>query len=294
MKKVDVSALISVALVVLIAAGLAWAGSQGGVVIFGLPLFTLSILLAFIIQWLVFIPAFIYQTEKFFDLTGSLTYTSVTVLAFLLGDGQDARSQLLMAMVLIWAGRLGSFLFRRVLKAGKDGRFDDIKPSFSRFLQTWTLQGLWVSFTLAAALAAITSRLKVEMDVFAWLGLAVWAFGFGIEVLADHQKEVFRRDAANTEKYIHSGLWSWSRHPNYFGEITLWIGVAITAFPVLRGWQFLTLISPVFVTLLLTRISGIPLLEKRADEKWGGQADYETYKASTSILVPLPPKENQV
>ena len=150
---------------------------------------------------------------------------------------------------------------------------------------------MWVSFTLAAALAAITAREKAPLDGYAVVGLVIWLIGISIEALADGQKSAFRSDPANKNRFIKTGLWSWSRHPNYFGEILLWFGVAIVAFPVLSGWQLLSLISPFFVFLLLTRVSGIPLLEKRADEKWGGQADYEAYKKRTSVLVPFPPKK---
>lgn len=291
MNKEDTRSLISLPIILLIAFGLALAGSQGGVRVSGIPLFALAVVLAFVIQWLAFIPAFILQTEKFFDITGSLTYITVTLLAVLLGRSGDWRAILLLALVVVWAARLGSFLFKRIHRSGKDERFDDIKPSFARFLMTWTLQGLWVSFTLAAALAAITSQMKKGLDVFAMAGLLVWIAGFTIEAVADQQKNAFRANPDNKGRFIRSGLWAWSRHPNYFGEIVLWIGVAIIALPVLRGWQWLTLISPVFVFFLLTRVSGIPMLEKRADEKWGGQSDYEAYKANTSILVPLPPKK---
>jgi len=179
----------------------------------------------------------------------------------------------------------------RIHTAGEDRRFREIKPSFARFLLTWTLQGLWVSFSVAAGLAVITSTVRVGLDAFAIVGFMVWLIGFAIEVIADRQKSAFNANPANKGKFIHTGLWAWSRHPNYFGEIVLWIGVAIIALPVLRGWQWATLISPIFIILLLTRISGVPLLEKRADEKWGGQPDYEAYKAGTSVLVPMPPKK---
>lgn len=291
MKDETLSVMISLVVVILIAAGLAWAGSQGSVLVKNIPLFALCIGLAFLIQWLVFIPAYILRTEKFFDLTGSLTYVTVVLVAVLLGEKPDARALLLMGMVMLWALRLGSFLVTRIRKSGKDSRFDSIKTSLLRFLQTWTLQGLWVSFTLAAVLAAITSRVRADLDIFALVGFVVWAFGLGIEAIADRQKRIFRADPKNKVRFIRSGLWSWSRHPNYFGEIVLWVGAAIVALPVLRGWQWLTLISPVFVFLLLTRVSGIPLLEKRADEKWGGQTDYEAYKARTPVLVPRPPRE---
>jgi steroid 5-alpha reductase family enzyme len=148
-----------------------------------------------------------------------------------------------------------------------------------------------VSFTLAAALAAITSTKRVELGGLALIGFFFWIFGFAIEIIAYRQKSAFNTKSQNKGKFISSGLWAWSRHPNYFGEIVLWIGIAIIALPALQGWQWVTLISPVFVTLLLTRISGINLLEARADEKWGGQSDYEAYKANTPILIPSPPKK---
>ena len=280
------------AVIIAVAVGLATAfvGSQGGQLVVGIPVFAVCAALAFIIQWVVFVPSYRRQTERFFDLTGSLTYISVTVVAVMLSPVRDERSLLVLALVLIWAVRLGTFLFRRIQQAGRDDRFDALKPSPIRFLAVWTLQGLWVSLTLAAALAAITAENREPIGVFAALGLAIWIIGFGIEAVADWQKGRFRADRANKGRYIDSGLWAWSRHPNYFGEIVLWVGVAVMAVPVLAGLQWLTLVSPLFVALLLTRISGVPMLERKADERWGGQPDYETYKARTPVLVPRPPR----
>jgi steroid 5-alpha reductase family enzyme len=296
MKRTDRNALIALPIVVLVGAGIALAASQGGAKAFGIPIFALGVGLAFLIQWVAFIPAYLLQTEKFLDLTGSLTYIFVAVIAVLLSPIVDGRSLLLLSLVVVWATRLGIFLFRRILRAGKDDRFDEIKPSFFRFLNFWTLQGLWVSLTLAAALAAITTTTRRELGLFALVGGLVWVFGFAIEVTADAQKSRFRADPVNRGKFIQTGLWARSRHPNYFGEIVLWIGVAIIALPVLRGWQWVTLISPVFVALLITRVSGVPMLEKKADEKWGGQEDYEAYKARTPVLIPrvvLPRSEQE-
>jgi len=286
MKNAERSAYLVFLIVVIVGALVALAGSQGGSVVAGVPIFAVLVGLAFLIQWLVFIPSFLQQTEHFYDLTGSLTYLSITTLALILTPGTDARSFLLFSMVIIWALRLGTFLFRRIQKAGKDDRFDEIKPNFMRFLNAWTLQALWITLTSSAALIAITSATRKSIDIFAVIGLLVWLFGFGFEVTADAQKSRFNADPANKGKFINSGLWSKSRHPNYFGEIVLWIGVLIIALPVLRGWQWVALISPLFVTLLLTRVSGVPMLEKKAAKKWGGQADYEEYKRRTPVLIP--------
>ena len=286
MKTTDRNALIAFPILILIGILVALAGSQGGAAIAGVPLFALSVGLAFLIQWLAFIPAYWLQTEKFFDLTGSLTYISVIIIAVIFSTGVDSRAILLSILVAVWAIRLGSFLFGRIRKAGKDDRFDEIKPSFIRFLNVWTIQGLWVTFTMAAALVAITTATRKELDLFAIVGFLVWIFGFAIEVVADSQKSRFSANPDNKGKFIQTGLWSRSRHPNYFGEIMLWVGIAIIALPVLQGWQWVALISPVFVTLLLTRVSGVPLLEKKADKKWGGQEDYESYKKRTPVLIP--------
>jgi len=283
------TAVIGIVIAVLVGAGVAAAGSQGGGEAGGVPVFALCVGLAYLIQWIVFVPAYTLQSERFYDLTGALTYMSVTSLAVILSPEVDGRSLLLLALVIVWAGRLGTFLVRRVRRAGKDDRFDAIKSSFPRFLMTWTLQGLWVSLTLAAALAAITTTERKDLDAFALAGVLVWIAGFATEATADAQKNRFRADPANKGRFISGGLWAWSRHPNYFGEIVLWVGVAIIALPVLSGWQWVTLISPVFVALLLTRVSGVPLLEKKADATWGGEADYEAYKAHTPVLVPRPP-----
>ena len=175
MKTTDRNALIAFPVLILVGLLVAWAGSQGGGAVAGIPVFALAVGLAYLIQWLVFIPSYLRQTEKFFDLTGSLTYVSVTTLALLLSPGLGARAGLLWALVVVWAVRLGTFLFRRIKKAGKDDRFDEIKPSFIRFLNVWTIQGLWITLTAAAAWVAITTTGQQDLDAFAAIGLLMAA-----------------------------------------------------------------------------------------------------------------------
>ena len=288
-KKITIpSIFISILLAGLVAIGI----DQGSVNISGISLIYFCCAFIFLAQWLVFIPSYIFETEHYFDLTGSLTYVSVTLLAILFTVDISLRDILLALFVWIWAFRLGSFLFIRVKKAGSDGRFDLMKKDFWWFLMTWTIQGLWVFLTLAMALAAITSESKMAIDVFAVIGTLIWIFGFSIEVIADQQKTNFKDDPANKDNFITVGLWSWSRHPNYFGEMVLWIGIAVIAFPVLIGWQLVALISPIFVVFLLTRISGITMLESRGYKKWKDDPAYIDYLERTSVLVPFPPKKN--
>ncbi len=269
---------------------LTWAGSQGGASVAGVPVFAVSAVWIFALQWLAFIPAYLRQTEKFYDLTGSLSYISVVVGALLLAGTPSFTAMLIAACVLAWALRLGSFLYMRILEDGSDGRFDTIKPSVVRFLLTWNLQGLWVLVTAGCALAVITSPLTSggsasEGSALLLLGFFLWLTGFAIEVVADRQKRIFRK-RHGSDKFIDSGLWARSRHPNYFGETLLWFGIALMALAELQGWQHLTLISPLFVYLLLTRISGVTLLERKSDKRWGETPDYQTYKANTPVFVP--------
>jgi steroid 5-alpha reductase family enzyme len=283
---------LSAAAISLVVTGLALALAgllSGPATLAGVPLLVALAALAFVIQWAAYVPSFLKQTEHYYDLAGSLTYAVVIVLA-LVFSAVDARAAVIGVLVLIWCARLGSFLFRRVKRDGKDGRFDEIKPQWGRFLMAWTFQGLWVFMTLLAALLAITSPAAAGWDLLASLGLLVWILGFSIEVIADRQKSAFRSDPANRGRFITTGLWAWSRHPNYFGEIVLWTGIALMATPTFEAWQWLGWLSPLFVIWLLMKVSGVPLLEQRADASWGGQAEYEAYKARTPVLLPRLPR----
>jgi len=282
----NLQAIIGIVAVLLISALLAWAGSQGSVSYSGLPLFALCAAVGFVLNWLAFVPAYLAQTERFFDLTGSASYIATVSLALTLNSQLSDRGLILAVLIMVWALRLGIFLFRRIHKVGKDKRFDNIKTSFWGFLFSWTLNGAWVFITSAAALAAMTSMSFRPLGLWMLVGLMLWITGFTIETVADRQKTRFRQQPENRGKFITSGLWSRSRHPNYFGEILLWIGIAVIAFPVLVSWQAATLVAPLFVIFLVTCVSGIPMLEKDAEERWGNDPDYQNYKRRTPVLVP--------
>ena len=286
MNKAEKVASVTIPVALLIGALIATAGSQYGATYSGLPVFGLIVSIAFLIQVISFVPAYISQTEKYYDITGTMTYVLSTLIAVSLSGNLDTRSLILATLIIIWSSRLGIFLYKRIQDEGKDVRFDNIKPSFIRYLNAWIVQGLWVTFTAGAALTAISSNNRVSFGGIGIIGLFIWVSGFTIEVRSDKQKSKFNSEPNNKDKFINTGLWSKSRHPNYFGEILLWCGVALIALPVLEGTQLFTLVSPVFVYILLTRGSGIPLLEKKADETWGGNPEYEEYKNSTPVLFP--------
>ncbi len=264
---------------------IALAGSQGSAEYAGLSLFAICASVSYLLHWIIFVPSFIGQTEHYFDLTGTISYLTAIALGFYLNPSSDPRDLLIGVLITIWAIRLGTFLFTRVKKDGKDKRFTVMKTQFVWYLMTWTIGGCWVFITMAAGLAAITSNTTVALGWPALVGTLLWIIGFSIEIIADKQKRDFKKDNSKDKEFITTGLWAWSRHPNYFGEIILWIGVTIIAYPVLVGWQLCTLISPIFVYVLLTRISGVPLLENRAIKKWGSDPEYTSYLERTPVLI---------
>lgn len=245
------------------------------------------VLLVYIIQWVAFIPAYMFQTEKFFDLTGSITYSSVFIYCIYLASSGDLNwgSLVISILVILWAGRLGTFLFTRIAKDGEDKRFRTIKPDIAQFFMTWTLQGMWVSLCSLCAITGIASETGIIVNNIFYIGLVMFIGGFAIEIVADQQKTAFRAIPENRNKYITSGLWSRSRHPNYFGEITLWTGVAVMSFSSLSGIEYLTLISPIFTYLLLVKISGVRMLEGRGQKTWGNDEDYIAYMKNTPMVM---------
>ena len=283
---------LNVFIVLFIGLAVAIAGSDNGLYFKEYPIIIICMLVSFFVHWILFIPAFIYRTEKFYDISGTLAYVCVIfTVSFLTWSSSNGvinlRSWLVIVLVIVWALRLGIFLFIRVLKAGEDRRFKEVKQKFSAFLVWWTVSALWVFLTTVNALVMIINNVEYHNDYFLYIGLLLWITGFLFEVIADEQKRRFRSNVVHQEQFISSGLWSISRHPNYFGEILIWIGMSIIAYPTLYGWQYVSLISPVFIYLLLTKISGVNLLEDYADKKWGGNEKYETYKRNTPVLFPF-------
>ena len=266
---------------------IALGGSYNGFAIDEVAIIFHCFLITYGIQLIVFIPSYIFTTEKFFDLTGMITYLTIMgYIIYIRGfDTLNYTGLVLIVLISIWALRLGLFLFFRIHKDGNDRRFNELKINFLKFLRTWTLQGLWVFLTASCAIVVLSSEIITDNILFIIMGSFFWILGFSIEFISDLQKRQFKKN--HKEGFITSGLWSYSRHPNYLGEILLWFGIAVICFPTLEGAQYASLISPIFVYLLLTRISGVNLLEEYADKKWGGLDSYQEYKKRTPILFPI-------
>ncbi len=248
-----------------------------------------AVLLAYVIHWIAYIPAYLFQTEKFYDLTGSVTYLSVVWFVFLStyqSISLNFGNLILVLLISIWTIRLGLFLFMRIHKAGEDKRFRTIKTSASQFFMTFTISGLWVTLCSMCALVAISSPEGLVMNALTYVGIILFIIGFGIEIVADNQKTAFRSIEANKDSFITSGLWSKSRHPNYFGEVLLWFAIAVISFSSLEGLQLITLISPIFTYILLVYVSGVRMLEDMNDKKWADDEQYKSYKKNTPMLFP--------
>ena len=239
-----------------------------------------------VIHWLAFIPALIFKTEKFYDLTGSICYAFSAIYVYLQSYGMFLSLSFFISLaILIWTLRLGSFLLKRVMDAGEDKRFRTIKTNPTQFFMTFNLSALWVVICSLCALTAVSNGVLEVKPIF-YMGLLVFIIGFLIEVIADNQKTAFRAVPENTNSFITTGLWSVSRHPNYFGEVTLWLGIAMMSLPYLEGVQYWTLISPIFSFVLIYFVSGVRMLEARANVKWGENKEYLDYVKKTPIFFP--------
>ncbi|KAG8191648.1 hypothetical protein JTE90_016441 [Oedothorax gibbosus] len=249
------------------------------------PLVELAVV-DFGIQFCVFGVSALLKSERFYDLTGSLTYIVLAHLCTNWIPEQSFRQTIQSGMVVTWAVRLGTFLFIRVLKSGKDRRFDKARDNPPLFFVYWAMQGVWVFVTLLPTLLLLSRPDFVPISNRDYFGFTLWMLGFGIEVVADFQKSVFTNLPENKGKFINTGLWSISRHPNYLGEILLWFGLYFSASSTFKGKEIISVMCPIFDMFLITKISGIPLLEQYGLKKWGRDPNYIRYVKNTSLLIP--------
>ncbi|CAN1265671.1 hypothetical protein LINPERPRIM_LOCUS12310 [Linum perenne] len=216
-------------------------------------------------QLMFFIITALFKFDKVTDFAGSTNFIVIAVLTIILKGTWYFRQVVLTVLVVIWGLRLGVFLLMRILQWGEDRRFDEMRSNFGKLAVFWTFQ---------------------IRDIIGWI---MWSIGASFEATADQQKLTFKNSPDNRGKWCNVGVWKYTRHPNYFGEILLWWGIFVASAPVLKGAEWLVILGPIFLTLLLLFLSGLPLLEDSADKKYGNVAAYRMYKRRTSPLIPLPP-----
>ncbi|XP_068305528.1 uncharacterized protein [Pyrus communis] len=240
-------------------------------------------------QLLFFIVTALLKFDKVTDFAGSTNFVILAILTLVVKGSWHFRQVVLSLLVIIWGLRLGFFLLMRILQWGEDRRFDEIRGNLGKLAVFWIFQAMWVwTVSLPVTVANASNRMPSiqAADIIGWI---MWSVGFSVEAAADQQKLTFKSSPQNRGKWCNVGLWKYTRHPNYFGEIFLWWGVFVASTPVLEGAEWLVILGPIFLTLLLLFISGIPLLEESADKKFGNIDEYRLYKRSTSPLIPLPP-----
>ncbi len=250
-------------------------------------LFLESFIITTIINTVFFIYAFIRKTDIVTDLSYSLSFLLAATYLYVVHAEKQLVQTLLWLFVSLWALRLGAYLLSRIIKIKVDHRFDDKRDSFFKFGAFWLLQTIAVWIILLPVTFILAQDGLVVNLPLTLAGSAVWLLGLLYEAVADWQKTTFKKN--NPSRLITSGLWKYSRHPNYFGEMLVWWGIMLIALPYLNGWAYATVAGPVFITFLLIFVSGIPLLEKSWQERYGKEAYFQQYVARTSLLIPCIP-----
>ena len=266
-----------------------------------MPIFTFDVLnlfsgalVIFGIQVAFFIFAVILKTDKVTDLSYSLTFVIMSLLLLFSREHPVGVPHVVVTVfIVLWGFRLGTYLFSRIIKMKKDDRFEGIRENPVSFAAFWLLQAVTIWIVMLPTIVLLSMEAGSTTRFFTWAGAVLWIIGFSIEAIADAQKHRFRNNPANRGKWIQHGLWKNSRHPNYFGEMLCWWAIFVITVPYLQGWQWATIIGPAFLTLMLIKVSGVPTVEKKAEEKYGDNPEYWEYKRNTNTIIPLAIKRDR-
>ena len=240
-----------------------------------------SLLITVCMQLSFFAIAFGLQIDKVTDFAGTANFLVLATVTLWFGEDFSFPKIIGSLMVMLWSLRLGAYLSYRILVWGEDNRFDEMRSKFWSFLGFWIMQILWVFLTCLPVVYFNSLDSPDSVNTLASIGIGMFSIGLIIEAWADYSKFNHK---LNGEKWCTSGLWRYSRHPNYFGNILLWFGIFVFCYSYeVPLW---TVIGPLWTTFLLLFVSGIPLLEASADKKYGNDCEYLQYKSNTSVLIP--------
>jgi steroid 5-alpha reductase family enzyme len=248
------------------------------------PLLQISI---FIFAYMVFVffLALAKKDNSIVDIFWGLGFVIIAGFSLFSNGHLDLHKVLMDLLVIIWGRRLTAHILARNRGRGEDFRYKAWRDTWKHFVlrsffQIFMLQGLFM-LIIASPVYFVNFAPTVKFSFTDYLGFAIFVAGFIFEAVGDYQLKLFKKDPANKGKLMTKGLWSITRHPNYFGESLIWWGIAFFALDYPTGW--ITLISPVLLTLLLRFVSGVPMLE----QKYKGRPDWEEYKMKTATFVPF-------
>lgn len=257
-------------------------------------LYITSLIITLGVTTLLFFIAQFKKDNSIIDIAYGLTFIAVAwELASTNARPLTPTSMLILFLITLWGLRLSRRIYMKNRGKGEDFRYQSWRKTwlargkryyFARtYLKIFILQGVIISIVLLPFTLTLTNSSQPHSPLL--IGLVVWLIGFFFEVLGDKQLDTFIQKKNKTSTIMKTGLWKYTRHPNYFGESTMWFGIAYIAYT--SGASFFGFLSPFLITYLLLFVSGIPMLEK----KWEGIPEWEVYKAKTSAFIPLPPKK---
>ncbi|KAJ8903617.1 hypothetical protein NDN08_004719 [Rhodosorus marinus] len=240
-------------------------------------------------NFIFFLIAYAFKFDKVTDFAGGTGFSIAALLTFLLNQTYFPRQIVMTVLVMVWSARLAGFLLWRILKWGEDNRFDDIRSNLAKLISFWTFQFLWnfiVSLTVISVNSVDTNPAIGAADIIGWI---MWSIGFFFEAVGDVQKTLFKVKPEGKGTWCNAGLWTYTRHPNYFGEFMMWWGLFVAGAAVYGNtWRWVSILSPVFLMTILLFLSGINLGEESANKKYGSKPEYWKYKKETSNVIPFP------
>lgn len=252
-------------------------------------LLALTAIVTVAFQFSFFLITYTLRFDKVTDFAGTTNFLLLAVITLTVEGGYNPRQIVLSTCVFVWGVRLCGFLLYRILLWGEDRRFDDKRNNIARLAVFWILQAVWV-WTVSLPITIVNSKdVSKPLNALDYVGWAIFVMAALLEAVADQQKLNFKNSPQSRGRWTDVGVWKWSRHPNFFAEMAVWWGLFLSAINDLKGAEFAAVVGPIFITLLLLFVSGIPILEKSWDEKYGRKEGYAEWKNMTSVLIPIPP-----
>jgi steroid 5-alpha reductase family enzyme len=246
----------------------------------------------FIFMCALFLVSLLTKNNGFADVGYGIAFIVVVGTVALFSPSLSVYALMLCFLICVWGARLAVRIFFKNVGKPEDFRYRTWREAWGNtfyvrsFFQIYMLQGFIAFLIVSPVTLALVFPAQTPSNTLVVIGLLVWLTGFFFETVGDYQLDRFLKNPSNRGTILTSGLWRYSRHPNYFGESTIWWGVALGAMGLSTIVWPVILVSPLLITFLLLKVSGVPMLEKR----WEGNPEWESYKQRTSVFIPLPPR----